>query len=550
MKTRITIQILSLFFFFYLLWQTTFPLVQGFIPVDLYLRLDPLVTTLIPVVSRAFIENLLPGFFVLILTLIFGRVFCGYLCPMGISLDLARFFIKPKKSNEIHINPLLRQIKYFLLTIIAVAAIFGVSHIFWGSPIALITRFYVLLIHPILQLLGSIGLINLRPFFESQNFLTLAYAQINPHIFHTVYFIAFFFILIFIFERVKPRFWCRYLCPAGAILALLSLYSPWKRRVQNCVHCGKCVKKCPTGAISTDGDETKHSECITCHTCVNVCPVQAVSFGVRTPKTIKNYKLSIDKKSVKENTLAIPSRRTFMGATALGSGLAALAYINSSSFYPKMAKASTAQLGLIRPPGAIPEASFLAKCLRCGQCMKACPTNALQPSWFISGFEGIFSPVLNSRIGPCEPECNVCGNVCPTKAILPLPLEDKRQAKIGTAIVEQKFCLAFANNRSCVVCQEVCPYGAIELKVQGSNKVPVPIISEARCFGCGFCEKHCPVHVPAITVQPINALRLPSNTYAEEAKSAGFDLRPVSMRLNHGIPDFIAPDELPPGFTE
>ncbi len=465
---------------------------------------------------------------------------------MGITLDISRSISKHKKENTSPQPSSSKNIKYLLLTAFAVAAFFEVNQIFWGSPIALITRLYTLFLHPLVLLLGNLGLDTLRPLLTAQDIELFAYTQISPRFFHTVYFVAGFFLLLFYFEWVRPRFWCRYLCPAGAILALLSWRPLWRRRVHTCVHCGQCAQSCPTGAISPEGDSTLHSECITCRTCVHLCPVQGVTFSC-------SHTQKSQKKTAKPQPATLPpmpSRRAFLYAATAGGAIASLGYMNAASFIPSVAKASLAQLGTIRPPGAIPESDFLRRCIRCGQCMKACPTNGLQPSWGIQGIEGIFSPLLMSRIGPCEPECNACGAVCPTGAILDLPLADKRKAKIGTAVVYPELCLAWAEGRSCVVCQEVCAYGAVQVKPHGNSKVPVPIITQNKCFGCGFCERHCPVRIPAIVVQPLNALRLSENTFSQAAQNAGLDLVPVSLRPHvNTVPQSIPKGQLPPGFS-
>jgi formate hydrogenlyase subunit 6/NADH:ubiquinone oxidoreductase subunit I len=183
--------------------------------------------------------------------------------------------------------------------------------------------------------------------------------------------------------------------------------------------------------------------------------------------------------------------------------------------------------------------------------MKACPTNALQPTWFAAGVEGMFSPVLVARLGPCEPTCRACGLVCPTGAIAPLPLEQKQQAKIGTAVINASTCLAWAAGRSCMVCQEVCPYGAIAFKRAADAQAPLPVVEAARCFGCGYCEHHCPVRVPAVAVLPLNALRLTTAGYSEAARQAGLRLQPASgLPYGESAPPDIPPGALPPGFSE
>ena len=199
--------------------------------------------------------------------------------------------------------------------------------------------------------------------------------------------------------------------------------------------------------------------------------------------------------------------------------------------------------------------------------MRVCPSNGLQPAMFASraNFGGKLSPVLVSRRGPCESDCNLCGMICPTGAIRGLSLVEKRWAKIGTAVVHHGRCLAWNNSKSCVVCQEVCPYGAVNILPRASAAVltggayadesqyPVPVINAAKCFGCGYCEQHCPTEVTSIIVEPLAALRLTTGSYEETGKERGLQLDLVDKSAT---PESLFPMEelpegtLPPGFTD
>jgi MauM/NapG family ferredoxin protein len=176
---------------------------------------------------------------------------------------------------------------------------------------------------------------------------------------------------------------------------------------------------------------------------------------------------------------------------------------------------------LIRPPGALPEREFLSRCVKCGECMKVCPTSGLQPTLLQAGLEGIWSPVLIPRIGYCEYECNLCGQICPTGAIEHVPLPKKKELKIGLAFVDRDRCLPWAQAKECIVCEEHCPTPtkAIWLKeVQvptrdgGTFTVKQPYVDTDLCIGCGICEKRCPVRdLPAIRVTSAGETRHPDN---------------------------------------
>lgn len=645
---RFLVRGLSLALFLWLLLPLSWPLAEGALPPDLYLRLDPLVAAFIPVTAREWLPRLWPGVAVIVSAALFGRLFCGWLCPMGVTLDLARFAGRhaagvkarltarseshaeacheshpeshgdfhsrarsrpgtPERAGRFTVPSGLRRTKYLILALMAGAAFAGANFAFWGSPIALVTRFWGLLVHPVLLLWQDAALNAGRPLFDAAGLDGLAYVTVKLRRFDSLYFVLGFFFCLFLLERVRPRFWCRYLCPAGALLGLFARVAPWRRRARGCVACGFCEKGCPQGAIAPGGAVCEHGECIACQGCVDACPSGGVRFGIAGgDETVRHYAggesaaVDIGREngaSVPENglendrsdsadagqrtsqlsrrayaqghggisgaheTVSLPSRRAFVGAAAAGTVLASVQYSGAASLLRLPARGSLWSPGLIRPPASLPEPVFLDRCVRCGACMKVCPTNGLQPAWFAAGTEGMFSPLLVPRIGPCEPECNACGAVCPTGAIRPVPLAEKKQAKIGTAVVNPRRCLAWAEGRRCMVCQEVCPYGAVKIVSVPGARVPAPVMRPERCFGCGFCEEHCPTRLPSIVVEPLNALRLETGGFAEAAREAG-----LSLSTEQGAPypeegaggDYEGngeyPDDgsggLPPGFSE
>ncbi len=169
-------------------------------------------------------------------------------------------------------------------------------------------------------------------------------------------------------------------------------------------------------------------------------------------------------------------------------------------------------------------------------------------------FFGFFQPQNYSGKSPCESLCNVCGHVCPTGAIRPLPIEEKIWAKMGTAHILKHKCLAWEFNKKCMVCDEVCPYNAIEFKVIPESSVAVPFVYENKCSGCGFCEHFCPVHAnAAIIVEPMGAVRIEKGSYREKARQMGLSLQIKKVRNEESeIYPLNEYEEsgLPPGFTE
>jgi len=289
------------------------------------------------------------------------------------------------------------------------------------------------------------------------------------------------FIGIIALNLLAPRFWCRYLCPLGGLLGWLSRGALLRREVsEECKGCTLCTTVCPTGTI----DAAKHyasdpAECTMCLECLDVCPRSTIEFQ---PRLKLSPRQSYD-----------PSRRQFLAAATLAIGGVAL--------FGSDAAHQRANDHLIRPPGVI-EDNLLDKCLRCGECVRACPTHGLQPALNQAGLEGLWTPLLVPRLGYCAYSCNSCGQVCPMQAIPPLSLADKRTQVIGKAYIDQNRCIAWADHRDCIVCEEMCPLPekAVYLEKRDFTQpdrstvtVQVPHVDRNKCIGCGICEFKCPL---------------------------------------------------------
>lgn len=208
-------------------------------------------------------------------------------------------------------------------------------------------------------------------------------------------------------------------------------------------------------------------------------------------------------------------RRSVIFAAAAGIGGALL--VRTSA----LGEAKTFSPGLIRPPGSLGEDDFLSKCIRCNECMKVCPTNAIQPALMEGGLEGLWTPVLKMRLGYCEYECSLCAQVCPTHAIQLLPLEDKQRVKIGMAFFDRNRCLPYASARTCIVCEEHCPtpkkaiwFQEVEVMTPEGRFITVkqPRVNPELCTGCGVCENKCPItDQRGVCVTSVGETRNPKN---------------------------------------
>jgi ferredoxin len=285
-----------------------------------------------------------------------------------------------------------------------------------------------------------------------------------------------FFVFIISIERYETRNWCKNLCPLGTLLGLAGRFSPFRRLPDRmCGDCTACREICPT---SFDRDILKKEECILCMECVLKCKSRRAGFKWASIAS--------------GGRPFLPERRVLLGGLLSGFFLSRFFRFGNPE----------AQAGLLRPPGVRDEGDFLKKCVRCGECMKVCLKNALYPALTQAGMEGIFTPMIIPRLGYCEYNCTLCGQVCPTGAIPDLSSDRKKLEVIGKAVLDRNQCLPFAKKVDCIVCEEHCPIPqkAIrfeEIKGPGmkDKKVPLkkPYVVDELCNGCGICEFVCPV---------------------------------------------------------
>ena len=465
---RRAVQALSFFFLLYLIVRTAFPL-ESKIPVDLYLRLDPFIAIITLLGSKDVIVRMLPAFGVLLLVFIFGNFFCGWFCPMGSVLDLSdRMLFREKKRSKGFNDEPLRRLRYGILLFSLAAGLMAWQLLYLLDPISLIVRTLVIAVYPPVIYVHNHLLPTIQRFLPTNPYIL---TSIPLPVFKVNLLIFLVFVTILALGLIRRRFWCRYLCPLGTLLAVTSRLRMFKRSVtDDCTRCHQCVRACPVGAIPDEHPQTyRHQNCIQCLKCLE-CPPRATSFGFELPAVGKVEPVSL-------------SRRYVLGSLAFG--LVSSLVIKTN---PLQTESGLKNNRLLRPPGALPENEFVSTCTGCGKCLKVCPNNALQSTFLEAGLAGLYTPRLVPRIGYCEEFCNFCGRVCPTEAIRPVTIEEKRLIQIGVAHIDKTRCIAWDTGKICLVCNEQCSYQAII----GDEKKR-PIVLEEKCTGCGICENKCPV---------------------------------------------------------
>jgi len=483
--------------------------------VRFFLEADPFLALTIILEAKGFPAGLARLFLlsglVIGLTLLLGRFFCGWVCPLGSLLHLASYSKKlSKKKIANGIYSVRQKIKYGVLVVLLVLALFSVNCAGLVDPISLLVRSMTMAVFPAFHF--ATGSISTTMYHLDWPLLTPAsefiYSSLRDNIFPLEFhyfkqnlFIAALFILILLLNRIRPRFWCRYVCPLGALLAVSSTTSRVQRNVSTaCNECNICHATCQGAPARSGAKDWNPQECFLCFNCRRVCPEKAVTFSFKRAHnpSIRNL---------------LPSRRAFLQAT--GASIVSVPLLLTA---PHL---KTLDPRLVRPPGALLEADFLNRCVRCGECMKVCPTNGLHPTLFEAGLEGIWSPVFNMKLGYCEYNCTLCGQVCPSGAIRELTEQEKHQTRIGLAFIDVSRCLPFAFGIDCIVCEEHCPTPEKAIYFEekeimdrtGERRVlKFPKVDPLLCIGCGICENKCPVvDRRAIYVTAVNESRNEDN---------------------------------------
>jgi MauM/NapG family ferredoxin protein len=491
-RTRIVSQTVFLAVFFVLLMKTEYhgEDVIGY-PVKIFLELDPLILITTFLASHAVTAGMFLSLITVVITLVLGRVFCGWFCPLGALNDFVGSFRRKRVPKETKLDKRGIKFKYYVLIGILIAAVFGFHFAGVMDPISLTVRSFAVAIAPALDYIVH-GLFDLLYRTDVGWIVSLSeptYEFLRAHVisferpaFIQGGFIGLLFITILLLNFVRRRFWCRFLCPLGALLGLLSRFSLLNHKLdeESCDNCKLCLTTCAGGARPTaEAGQWRGSECVMCMSCESICPQQAIRYQFGKPKP--------------DERRTDLKRRYLLGAGA--AGVAGLAVFRVS---PGRAHANPK---LIRPPGSVEEDEFLRRCVKCGECMKVCITNGLQPTLFQAGFEGLWSPVLVPRLGYCEYNCTLCGQVCPTDAIVELETEVKRNTKIGLAFLDKNRCLPHAFDVDCIVCEEHCPTDPkaiyfetkiVEDTAEG-RELKLPVVNPHKCIGCGICEYVCPV---------------------------------------------------------
>ena len=498
-------------------------------PVRLFFEWDPLVALANALASHTLYRGLLWSLVILLPTLFLGRFFCGWICPMGtLQHFVGNMPSEAKRGKQrIEANRYKRWQtgKYVVLIAGLVAACFGSMAIGWLDPFSLLVRSIGLSVLPAINFAVRAVLAPMENSHVAAikatgavihvvlQYLVLDLAQAH---FAQGLALGILFVAILAASLRVTRLWCRSICPLGALLGAVSRWGVvgLHKDPDSCDKCNRCLMHCQGGDDPIGGAPWRKAECLMCMNCVGSCPHDSLQFRFFRPIAGKKEEVS---------SPDLGRRRTLTGVAA---GMVAVPLMRANT---GMGKSRNERL--LRPPGALDEPEFLSRCIRCGECMKVCPNNSLQPTLVEAGLEGLWTPTLVPRIGYCEPSCVLCSEVCPTGAIWQITPREKgwvvgvgeqnQPIRLGTAFYDRGRCLPWAMATECIVCEEWCPVSPKAIYVEeaqvmdsaGNVKtLKQPRVDPSRCVGCGACEYACPLQDhPAVYVTSIGESRSPSS---------------------------------------
>lgn len=438
-----------------------------------------------------------------LLTLVFGRLYCSVICPLGITQDIViwlRRVFSSKKNRRLGLyrfTPEHKAWRYGFLGLFIVVAVLGL--------ISLVPMSFAGILDPY-SIYGRIAGQGIVPLWrggasavaEAQaangNYLfagEVPAALANFNIAVSVV-AAVTFIIVTVFAIRTGRGYCNTVCPVGTILGFLSRFSLLRPLIDEskCNRCGSCGRKCKAKCIDTKNHVIDLSRCVVCLDCINNCTQGAISYGSRR-KTVKKAVAAESGVTTVKAEKTDNSRRAFLVGTAIVAGAAAASAadkVTDGGLAPIKAKKRHKDAAPAVPAGAISLRHFRSHCTACQLCISECPNNVLRPGTSLDGF---MQPVMVFTDGFCRTDCNRCSQVCPTGALRPIPVEEKTAWKIGTAVVDPGICISAAYGQACGNCVRHCPAEAISM-VKGENGHMRPVVNESICIGCGNCEYHCP----------------------------------------------------------
>ena len=423
-----------------------------------------------------------------VLTLVFGRVYCSVICPLGVFQDVVSWFSgrRKKKKYRFSYSPAVSWLRYGMLGVFIIAMIAGI-----GSVVALLApyssygRIVSNLFAPVYQWGNNV----LAYFAERSDSYAFYETSVWLKSLPTFIIAAGTFVVLVVLAWRNGRTYCNTICPVGTVLGFFSRYSLFRPEIdaEKCTNCSLCSRKCKAACINYKDHRIDYSRCVTCMDCIDSCKHGAIS-----------YKYRFGKKEIKETSETgntNNARRSFltgMGLVLVSSAVKAQEKKVDGGLAVILDKKVPARTTPLVPPGAKGIRNMRTHCTGCQLCVSVCPNQVLRPS---TKLETLMQPEMSYERGYCRPECTKCSEVCPAGAILKLTPADKSATQIGHAVWVEKNCVPLRDKVACGNCARHCPTGAITMvpsDADDADSLKIPVVNVERCIGCGACENLCP----------------------------------------------------------
>ena len=431
--------------------------------------------------------------FLVVLTFLFGRIYCSVICPLGVFQDIVSWVSGKQKKNRFRYSPAMKWLRYGVLGVFIIMMVAGLNSLaILLAPYSAYGRIASSLFAPVWQWGNNL----LAYFAERMDSYAFYEVDVWMKSLSTMLIAIVTLVVLFILAWRNGRTYCNTICPVGTVLGLISKYAIFKPVIDTskCNSCGLCARNCKASCINPKAHEIDYSRCVTCMDCIGKCKHGAITYTRRKPKN--ETATSEDTKAKSVTTEQVDNaRRSFLSASAIfatTSVLKAQEKKVDGGLATIEDKKIPQRENPIYPPGALSARNFTQHCTACQLCVSVCPNQVLRPS---DNLLTLMQPEISYERGYCRPECTKCSEVCPAGAIHLTSLAEKSAIQIGHAVWIKENCVPLTDGMECGNCARHCPTGAIQMVASDPEKTDspkIPVVNVEKCIGCGACENLCP----------------------------------------------------------
>lgn len=421
-------------------------------------------------------------FVVLIISALFGRIYCSIICPLGILNDVITYVARKRSSKKMFFKSkkALNWLRYPLLIVVVVSLMMGFAVLVtFLDPYSIAGRFFTYLLRPMV-LFANNGIASVTS--NSSSVYKMAIQWPNLAVLGLTVLML---VVIFYMAYKRGRLYCNTVCPVGTLLGLISKIAIFKVKIDKslCSKCAKCVSVCKSECIDLKTQTIDQSRCVTCFNCVAICGDKAIDYRALRPAVDP-----IAKPKAKGRREAMATLLLIFAGSKLLRAQKEPQLVDGKLLVPEKRNHP------VSPPGSIGIERFNQYCTGCGLCIASCPTKVLRPAYTEYGLKGFMQAHMDFSVGECNFNCTTCGRICPTGAILPVTQEEKQVLQMGKVVFVVENCVVYTDETDCGACSEHCPTKAVDM-IPYKGNLMIPHINQDICVGCGSCEHPCPLPV-------------------------------------------------------